>query len=140
MSKKVALLLLTFFAYTLVLVHGIMPHQHHHQTGTQAAHHAHDSHAHSHDTHHHSHDYGEPEQKEHPFSHYFHSTVQGEPHLSSSNSNLVSAPLADARNTACVAVPEAPVFTSVQGSTLYVIGFWPPPHQSHLPQRGPPAA
>jgi hypothetical protein len=133
MSKKVALLLLTFFAYTLVLVHGIMPHQHHHQTDTQAAHHAHDSHAHSHD-------HGEPEKKEHPFSHYFHSTVQGEPHLSSSNNNLVSAPLADARNIVGATVPEAPVFTSVQGSTLYVIGFWPPPHQSHLPQRGPPSA
>ncbi|MET3542066.1 hypothetical protein ABID22_002792 [Pontibacter aydingkolensis] len=134
MSKKVALLLLTLFAYTLVLVHGVMPHEHLHQTDTKAQHHA------AHQDHPHSHGHDEPKQKESPFSHYFHSAVQGEPHVSTRHSSLLSAPLADARSEQFFFEPGTPVAYRVLGSTFHIIGFSPPPHQTHLPQRGPPSA
>ncbi|TXK50048.1 hypothetical protein FVR03_05445 [Pontibacter qinzhouensis] len=133
MSKKVALLLLTLFAYTLVLVHGVMPHEHLHQTDTKAQHHAHQDHPHSHD-------HDAPEEKESPFSHYFHSAVQGEPHVSTRQNNLTSAPLSDARSEEFLFIPKELVAGIVRKSALHIIGFSPPPHQTHLPQRGPPAA
>ncbi|WP_345156449.1 hypothetical protein [Pontibacter saemangeumensis] len=133
MSKKVALLLLTLFAYTLVLVHGIMPHQHLHQTDNKAQHHTYKDHRHSHD-------HDAPEEKESPLSHYFHSAVQGEPHVSTRHSSFLPAPLTAARSERFLFELETPVAAMERGTTLYIIGFSPPPHQTHLPQRGPPSA
>ncbi|MFD1184826.1 hypothetical protein [Pontibacter rugosus] len=110
-----------------------MPHEHLHQADIKARHHAHDSHRHSH-----GHD--GPEEKESPFSHYFHSAVQGEPHVSTRQNNLILAPLSDARSDGFLFTPKAPVAGIVRRSALHIIGFSPPPHQTHLPQRGPPAA
>lgn len=134
MPRKAAILLLTFIAYALVLVHGIMPHQHLHQAESYAQQHSHQG-SHSH---HEAHD--EPVEKESPFSHYFHSATQGEPHVSNRVHGTVKQLELDVKSEAfaetslpCYVLKENPY-----GRALHKAGFSPPPYYSNFPQRGPP--
>lgn len=126
--------MLIFLAYALVLAHGIVPHQHLHLAVSHAQQHSHHSH------HSHGEERDKPAEEESPFSHYFHSAAQGEPHICARTHGSIGKLLADAESEA-FAEPDLPSYVLIgdsQERALHKVDFSPPPHFNNLPQRGPP--
>jgi hypothetical protein len=134
MSRKVSLLLL-FLAYALVLVHSFMPHEHLHQEITATMQHSHDRHPHSHEE-----ERSAATDTENPFSHYFHSLAQGEPHFSGREDSSLSEASKEA-----IVIEQ---FVDLDHVNLYTVltcavhkaDFHSPPHSHTSSQRGPPVA
>lgn len=132
MPRKATTLLLTFLAYTLVLVHGFVPHQHLHQAASQAQQH---DHHHSHSERHND----EPAKKENPLSHYFHSSSHSEPHLSVRAYDTIGQLKADAKNEDIAYLFSGNfAIDTVQSRVRHNADFSPPPYHTNFPQRGPP--
>lgn len=126
-------MLLLFLTYALVLVHSVMPHEHLHQEAVATKQHSHDSHSHAYheDT---------AQDIESPFSHYFHSLAQGEPHFPGKEDVLI----VKASKEATV---EEPIFDfsyityySAHSSAVCEADFHSPPDTHHFSRRGPPIA
>lgn len=132
MSRKVSLLLL-FLTYALVLVHSIMPHEHLHQETTAANQHSHDSHPHSHEE-----ERNAATEQENPFSHYFHSLAQGEPHFSGKEYSSLSEAFKDAKIEEQVFDFNHITHYTVRSSRVYEADFHSPPDSHHFSRRGPP--
>jgi hypothetical protein len=134
MSKKISLLFL-FLTYALVLVHSVMPHEHLHQEVVAAKQHSHDNHSHAHE-----HQEDTADDIENPFSHYFHSLAQGEPHFPGKEDVL----LVKASKEAAVEVQifnfNPIAYNTVRSSTVYEADFHSPPDAHHFSRRGPPIA
>lgn len=137
MSKKIALLFL-FLTYALVLVHGVMPHEHLHEKTVAAKQHSHDSHNSQAHSHAHEDERNAASDSESPLSHYFHSLAQGEPHFSGKENVLIS----EASSEAAVAVQifhfSYRTYHTVRSSAVYEADFHSPPDAHHFSRRGPP--
>jgi hypothetical protein len=132
MSKKITLLFL-FLTYALVLVHSVMPHEHLHQEVTATKQHSHDNHSHAHED-----KEDASTDSENPFSHYFHSLAQGEPHfpgkanvliVKASKEATVEEQIFNSNNITC---------NTVRSSTVYETDFHSPPDTHYFSRRGPP--
>jgi hypothetical protein len=134
MSRKVSLPLL-FLCYALVLVHSIMPHEHLHQETTAAKQHSHDSHPHSHEE-----EGNAAADKENPFSHYFHSLAQGEPHFPGKEGFSLLEALKAAKVEEQLFDFNHIAYCTVRSSKVYEADFHSPPGTHHFHRRGPPTA
>ena len=127
-------MLLLFMAYALVLVHSVMPHEHLHQE-LGAKQHSHDTHPHSHEK-----DKNAATDTESPFSHYFHSLPQGEPHFSGKEDSPLSEASKEARAAVQAFDLDYEAFCTVLPCSVHKADFHSPPHSHSISQRGPPVA
>jgi hypothetical protein len=134
MSKKISMLLL-LLSYALVLVHSVTPHEHLHKEVKSAEHHSHDNHSHAHEG---SDDAGTD--TENPFSHYFHSLAQGEPHFPGKEKVLISKASIEARVEEQVFNFNCSTYYTLLTNTSTEVVFHSPPDTHHFSRRGPPLA
>jgi hypothetical protein len=134
MSKKITLLFL-FLTYALVLVHSVMPHEHLHQEVSAAKQHSHDKHSHNH-----AHHEDTAKDIESPFSHYFHSLAQGEPHFPGKANVLIVKASKEATVEEQIFNFNPIVYNTVRSSAVYETDFHSPPDTHHFSRRGPPLA